>query len=45
MIAVLWNHAVVTHQAARGQKGAWPEVRPDEMADLVAYLQSPRSSR
>lgn len=34
VIAVLWNHSVVTPQAARGQKGAWPGVRPDEMAYL-----------
>ena len=44
VIAALWNHAVIAPRD-RGQKRAWPEFRPQEMADLVAYLQSPRLPR
>ena len=40
VIAALWNHPVVKPVGAAGQKGAWPEFRPEEMADLVALLQS-----
>ncbi|MBI2160814.1 MAG: c-type cytochrome [Candidatus Rokubacteria bacterium] len=36
----LWNHPVVKPVGTAGQKGAWPEFRPEEMADLVALLQS-----
>lgn len=40
VIAALWNHAVVTHKTPSGQPAPWPEFRPEEMADLVAWLQS-----
>ncbi len=40
VITALWNHPVVMPVGAAGQKGAWPELRPEEMADLVALLQS-----
>jgi len=40
VIAALWNHAVVPLPGSAGQKGGWPEFRPEEMADLVAWLQS-----
>jgi mono/diheme cytochrome c family protein len=40
VLAALWNHAVVTAPTPGGQKGAWPEFRPDEMADLATMLQS-----
>jgi len=40
VIAALWNHAVVPLPGPAGQKGVWPEFRPEEMADLVAWLQS-----
>jgi mono/diheme cytochrome c family protein len=39
VLAALWNHAVVTPTIA-GKKAEWPEFKPDEMADLVAMLQS-----
>jgi mono/diheme cytochrome c family protein len=39
VLAALWNHAVVTPTVA-GKKVGWPEFRPQEMADLVALLQS-----
>jgi mono/diheme cytochrome c family protein len=40
VIAALWNHAVVTPKAPAGQRAPWPQFRPEEMADLVALLQS-----
>ena len=38
VIAALWNHAVGTPTGPSGSKDAWPEFRPEEMADLVAWL-------
>lgn len=40
VITVLWNHAVIAPPSVRGQTIAWPEIRPEEMADLVAYLRA-----
>jgi mono/diheme cytochrome c family protein len=40
VIAALWNHAIVTGPAPGGKPAAWPEIRPGEMADLAAFLQS-----
>lgn len=40
VVAALWNHAVVTAPAPSGGKLAWPELRPEEMADLAAMLSS-----
>jgi cytochrome c2 len=40
VVAALWNHAVVTAPAPGGGKLAWPEFKPDEMADLSALLTS-----
>jgi mono/diheme cytochrome c family protein len=45
VITALWNHAVVAPPIVRGQKGAWSELRPEDMADLVAFLQSLRLAR
>lgn len=42
VIAALWNHATISARGGRAQKMAWPEFRPEEMADLAAFLQSPR---
>ena len=39
VLAALWNHAVVTPTIA-GKKADWPILKPEEMADLVAMLQS-----
>ena len=44
--AALWNHAVVTPPQIPGSpKTGWPEFRPEEMADLVALLQSFRTPK
>jgi mono/diheme cytochrome c family protein len=45
VIAALWTHAVVAPPAPTAQKGTWPEFRPEEMVDLVAWLQSLGRSR
>lgn len=39
VLAAMWNHTVVTPTVA-GKKIEWPEFRSQEMADLVALLQS-----
>ena len=39
-LAALWNHAVVTPPSIGGQKAEWPLFKPQEMADLIALLQS-----
>ena len=44
VLAALWNHAVVTPTVA-GKKMEWPVFKPEEMADLVAMLQSLGQSR
>ncbi len=40
VLAALWNHTLVTAPAPGGDRRPWPELRPDQMADLVALLQS-----
>jgi len=45
VISALWNHALFMEQLAKAQGITWPEFRPQEMADLVAYLQDLGSRR
>jgi len=40
VLAMLWNHAAVTPPSIGGQKPEWPLFKPQEMADLIAMLQS-----
>ncbi len=40
VLAALWNHTLVTAPAPGGARQPWPELRPAEMADLVALLRS-----
>lgn len=40
VISVLWNHALDMDEQTNVEKGTWPHFRPEEMADLVAYLQT-----
>jgi mono/diheme cytochrome c family protein len=40
VIAMLWNHTLVTAPGPAGEKTPWPEFRPEEMASLAALLQS-----
>ncbi len=39
VIAALWNHPVITPAGGAGAK-AWPELRPEEMADVATLLRS-----
>ena len=39
VIAALWNHSFIMEHRAEGRRAPWPEVKPEEMADLVAFLQ------
>jgi mono/diheme cytochrome c family protein len=40
VVAAMWNHTLVTAPAPGGKKMAWPTFKGEEMADLVALLQS-----
>lgn len=40
VISVLWNHALVMERLTEVKGITWPQFRPEEMADLVAYLQT-----
>ena len=40
VLAALWNHAVVTPPSIGGRKWEWPLFKQQEMADLIALLQS-----
>ena len=39
VLSALWNHAFISEPKRARDKAPWPEFRPEEMADLVAYLQ------
>jgi mono/diheme cytochrome c family protein len=43
VLSALWNHVWIKDR--RPEKASWPELRPAEMADLMAFLQSLRRSR
>jgi mono/diheme cytochrome c family protein len=43
--AALWNHSFAGGGAAAGPVRPWPELRPEEVADLEAYLRSLGGSR
>lgn len=43
-LSALWNHAFISDPNLR-TKAAWSEIRPAEMADLVAFLQTLRPVR
>ena len=40
VISALWNHAFLTERRLEGQKVLWPQLLPEEMVDLVAFLQT-----
>lgn len=42
VLGALWNHAFVKDPRQARERAPWPELRAEEMADLVAYLQSLR---
>jgi mono/diheme cytochrome c family protein len=43
VLSALWNHAFISEPKPARDKAPWPEFRPEEMANLVAYLQSLRA--
>ncbi|MFQ5847236.1 MAG: c-type cytochrome [Candidatus Methylomirabilales bacterium] len=45
VISALWNHALVMERVTEVQRITWPRFRPQEMGDLVAYLQTLRQKR
>jgi len=40
VIAALWNHGFIMAERAERRHVAWPRLRPEEMAHVVAFLQS-----
>jgi mono/diheme cytochrome c family protein len=40
VVAALWNHSFVGDRAGARRAGPWPQLRPEESADLEAYLRS-----
>jgi cytochrome c2 len=40
VIAALWNHGFVMAERAERRQVTWPRLRPEEMAHLVAFLQT-----
>jgi len=40
VISALWNHSFIMKERADRRKVQWPELSSEEMASLVAYLQS-----
>lgn len=45
VISALWNHALVMERLTEVKGITWPQFHPQEMADLVAYLQELRQQR
>jgi mono/diheme cytochrome c family protein len=44
VISVMWNHALGMQEQTETQQRTWPQFRPKEMANLVAYLEALRRS-
>jgi mono/diheme cytochrome c family protein len=40
-VSALWNHLVVLEKPDPREKIRWPQLTPQEAADLIAFLQSP----
>jgi cytochrome c2 len=45
VITALWNHGFIMAERAERRQVAWPRFRPEEMAHLVAFLQTLGRSR
>jgi mono/diheme cytochrome c family protein len=45
VMAALWNHAFISDPRPRRERAGWAELKPEEMADLVAFLGSLRGGR
>ena len=40
VISALWNHSFITERRVEGQKALWLELRPEQVANLIAFLQT-----
>jgi cytochrome c2 len=40
VISAMWNHSFIDARRLEGQKILWPQFRPEEMADLAAFLRT-----
>ena len=40
VVAALWNHSFAEDRGVAGRPRVWPELRPEEVANLEAYLRS-----
>jgi mono/diheme cytochrome c family protein len=40
VVSALWNHAFGMERLLASRQISWPQLRPEDMADLVAFLQS-----
>ncbi len=40
VIAALWNHGFLADPRPERERTSWAEIRPEEMADLIAFLNS-----
>ncbi len=45
VISALWNHSFIMQERTERRKVFWPQFRPEEMADLAAFLQGVGRSR
>jgi len=45
VIAALWKPGFIMAERAEGRQVAWPRLRPEEMAHLVAFLQVAERTR
>lgn len=45
VIAAMWNHASEMEEAVRSVNVAWPQFKPGEMRDLVAFIESRSEAR
>ena len=45
VIAALWNHGFIMAERAERRQVAWPKLRFEEMAHLVAFLQAAGRTR
>ncbi len=45
VVSVMWNHALGMQEQTETEQRTWPQFRSEEIADLVAYLQTLRQNQ
>ena len=45
VFAALWNHSILMESAQKAEGFSWPNLTPEEMADVAAFLQSREARR